>query len=145
VSAEPCRVLYIEDNPADVLLMREALRGASMEQGLSVLTDGAAALLFLQQLEAPNAPVLPDLIFLDLRLPKVDGLEVLRYIKTTRCLAEIPVVAFASASDPNRAAALELSADLCIEKRMDLDPLIASIREAVRRFCPGDRKAATAN
>jgi len=85
-------VLLVEDNPGDVRLTQEAFKEAKMSINLDVTMDGAEAIKFLRK-EAPyEDSVIPDLILLDLNLPKKDGREVLKEIKTDDMLKRIPVV-----------------------------------------------------
>jgi len=85
-------VLLVEDNPGDVRLTQEAFKEAKMSINLDVTMDGAEAIKFLRK-EAPyEETVIPDLILLDLNLPKKDGREVLKEIKTDDLLKRIPVV-----------------------------------------------------
>lgn len=85
-------VLLVEDSPGDVRLTREAFREASTAINLSVVSDGVEAMAFLtRQGEHTNAPR-PDLILLDLNLPKMDGREVLALIKADPSLRTIPTV-----------------------------------------------------
>lgn len=88
----PTRILLIEDNTGDVRLMREVLLGINNAIHLLVVSDGAEALTFLKQegihVDAPR----PDLILLDLNLPKIDGREVLAHIKSDVGLRSIPII-----------------------------------------------------
>jgi two-component system, chemotaxis family, response regulator Rcp1 len=88
----PTRILLIEDNTGDVRLMREVLLGINDAIHLLVVSDGAEALTFLKQegihVDAPR----PDLILLDLNLPKIDGREVLAHIKSDASLRSIPII-----------------------------------------------------
>jgi chemotaxis family two-component system response regulator Rcp1 len=86
------QILLVEDSPSDVRLTREAFKDAKVRVNLHVVTDGAEAMDFLlKQGKHTNAPV-PDLILLDLNLPKKDGREVLGEIKESTTLKSIPVV-----------------------------------------------------
>ena len=88
----PVNVLLVEDNPGDVRLTQEAFKEAKMSIKLDVTMDGAEAIKFLRKNgEYENAET-PDLILLDLNLPKKDGREVLKEIKTDDILKRIPVV-----------------------------------------------------
>lgn len=79
----PIEILLVEDNPADVRLTQEALKEEKLHNNLSVVNDGVEAMAFLRKEgQYANVPR-PDLILLDLNLPKKDGREVLREIKTT--------------------------------------------------------------
>ncbi len=84
-------ILLVEDNPGDVLLTKRALKSGKVLHNLHVANDGEAALAFLHDVEYGQAPR-PDLILLDLNLPKVNGREVLEKIKSNDALASIPVV-----------------------------------------------------
>lgn len=89
----PIEILLVEDNPGDVRLTREALTESRFENNLSVVMDGAAAIDFLEQRgEYVGVPV-PDIVLLDLNLPKISGQDVLRRIKSSNVLKRIPVVA----------------------------------------------------
>ncbi|HEY0978809.1 MAG TPA: response regulator [Flavobacteriales bacterium] len=89
----PIEILLVEDNPGDVRLTREALIESRIENNLSVVTDGAAAIDFLEQRGEYVGVALPDLVLLDLNLPKISGHDVLRRIKNSDLLKRIPVVA----------------------------------------------------
>ena len=100
MDATPIEVLLVEDSPGDVRLTREAFKDAKVHVNLHVASDGAEAMDFLNR-EGPHANVpRPDLILLDLNLPKKDGREVLEEIKQSPGLKSIPVVILTtSASD----------------------------------------------
>lgn len=118
-------ILVAEDNPADVYLLREALlAGASPAAiDLTIVGDGEQAIEHLSS--QSTAPRL-DLIVLDLNLPKSDGLEVLRYIRSRPDLAGIPVVIFTSSDSPRDRGAIEdLGADSFLTKPSDLDSFLA--------------------
>jgi CheY-like chemotaxis protein len=115
------RILLVEDNPADVGLLRLALKEAELDCDLTVLEDGAAALAFIRQAEAGNARP-PDLALLDLNLPKNGGLEVLEAIRAKPALAGMPVAILTSSSSPRERARIEeFGVDRFITKPLDLD------------------------
>ena len=87
----PGPIVYVEDNPDHAELVLRCLEIQNLRQSVTHLTDGESALLHLQAIESNQAPW-PRLILLDLRLPKVDGLQVLAHIKTHPQLRAIPVV-----------------------------------------------------
>src|SRR5450830_143009 len=88
--------LLAEDNPGDVRLTQEALRDSKIRNNLNVVTDGVEAIAFLRrQGKYANAPI-PDVVLLDLNLPKKDGREVLAEIKSDPVLKRIPVVIITS-------------------------------------------------
>jgi CheY-like chemotaxis protein len=88
----PVNVLLVEDNPGDVRLTQEAFKEAKISIKLDVTMDGAEAINFLRKDGEYANAVTPDLILLDLNLPKKDGREVLKEIKTDDLLKRIPVV-----------------------------------------------------
>src|SRR5262245_12499636 len=96
--SRPFEILLVEDNPGDVRLTREALRERQAERSLHVAGDGEEGLAFLRRQGAYSEAPRPDLILLDLNLPRRDGREVLSEIKQDPALQEIPVVVFTSSS-----------------------------------------------
>ena len=89
-------ILLIEDNPGDVVLMKEALKQANFSHHLSVVNDGVEAMNFLYRKDNHSDAPRPDLILLDLKMPKKDGSEVLAEIKSDNDLKRIPVVVLSS-------------------------------------------------
>jgi len=89
---EPVEILLVEDNPGDVRLILEAFREGKIYNHLSVVSDGVEALAFLRREERYANVARPDLILLDLNLPKKDGRDVLAEIKEEESLKRIPVV-----------------------------------------------------
>jgi two-component system response regulator len=96
----PIDVLLVEDDPADVFMVKEALTGWSVPTSLHVAQDGVEATAFLRREgEHCNAPR-PALVLLDLNMPRKDGFEVLIEVKGDRDLAEIPIVVFTTSDTP---------------------------------------------
>jgi len=126
---KPIDVLLVEDNPGDVRLTQEALRDGKVCNNLHVVEDGAEALAFLHR-EGKYAEVpRPDLILLDLNLPKKDGREVLASIKTDDDLKRIPVVVLTtSKAEEDVLKAYNLHANCYICKPVDLDQFIGIVR-----------------
>jgi two-component system, chemotaxis family, response regulator Rcp1 len=120
-SASPIEVLLVEDSPGDVRLTREAFKDAKVHISLHVASDGAEAMAFLgREGSYVNAPR-PDLILLDLNLPKKDGREVLEEIKESASLKTIPVVILTtSASEEDILRSYRLHANCYITKPVDL-------------------------
>jgi CheY-like chemotaxis protein len=113
-------ILMVEDNPGDVRLTREALKGGKVLNQLHVVEDGVAALDFLHR-RAPHADApRPDLILLDLNLPKKDGREVLATIKADESLKLIPVVVLTtSQAEEDVIRAYALNANCYVTKPVD--------------------------
>ena len=115
-------ILLIEDNPADIRLMLEILKEGDIPSDFHVATDGEEGMRFLRQ-EAPfeTAPR-PDLVFLDLNLPKIDGREVLRLVKSDPALKRIPVVVMSSSEAAEDVEHVyEYHANCYITKPVDLE------------------------
>ncbi len=98
--ARPFEILLVDDNPGDVRLTREALRGNQGERTLHVVPDGDEGLAFLRRQGRHEAAPRPDLVLLDLNLPGKDGREFLREMKEDPSFREIPVVVFTSSAAP---------------------------------------------
>ncbi|MEU4878265.1 response regulator [Streptomyces sp. NPDC021608] len=129
-SATPIDVLLVEDDPGDELMTREAFEDNKIGNTLHVVRDGEEALDFLYRRAAhPNAPR-PDLILLDLNLPKYDGRQVLETIKSDPDLAHIPVVVLTtSAAEEDILRSYRLHANAYVTKPVDLDQFIAAVRQ----------------
>ena len=95
----PVEILLVEDSPADVALTQEALQDSKLRNNLHVVTDGEAAMAFLRQSGDYASKPRPDLILLDLNLPKKNGREVLAEIKTDPVLQLIPIVIMTVSQD----------------------------------------------
>jgi len=92
MNLKPVEILLVEDSPEDVDLTKEALEEGKLKVSLNVVTDGVEALKFLRKLRNYKDKPTPDVILLDLNLPKKDGLEVLAEIKMDEELKHIPVI-----------------------------------------------------
>ncbi len=122
-------ILLVEDNPGDVRLMKEALASNGTPNNLRVVEDGDQALRYLRQTEPFSDATRPDLIFLDLNLPKKDGREVLAEVKSDSSLRRIPVVVLTtSEADKDVQRAYELYANCYVKKPTDLDDYLTVIR-----------------
>jgi two-component system, chemotaxis family, response regulator Rcp1 len=128
-AAAPIVVLLVEDSPGDVRLTKEAFKDAKMHIDLHVALDGADAMAFLTR-EGPHAKApRPDLILLDLNLPKKDGREVLEEIKASPALMSIPVVILTtSASEADILRSYRLHANCYITKPVGLDGFLAVVK-----------------
>jgi len=131
---QPIEILLVEDNPADVRLTTEALKEEKIYNNLQVVTDGVGAIAFLRRKGKYANAVRPDLILLDLNLPKKDGREVLNEIKNDDDLKAIPVVVLTgSKSEEDILKSYHLHANCYITKPVDLDQFMKVIR-SVRDF-----------
>ena len=123
-------ILLVEDNEADVVLVREALKDANVSNPLHVVGDGQDALDFLNHDPETNpSGVTPGLILLDLHLQTVDGLEVLRHVKRDRRLRLIPTIMMSSSKEESDIImAYKLQANCYIVKPVDFEQLINVIK-----------------
>ena len=130
----PVEILLVEDNPGDVRLTREALREGKVYSNLHWAKDGVEALEFLRR-EGKYADVpRPDIILLDLNLPKIDGREVLAAIKGDDQLKQIPVVVLTtSKAEEDVLRSYALHANCYITKPVDLDKFILVVK-SIDRF-----------
>lgn len=127
-------ILLVEDNPADADLAREALVDSALGSDLNVVSDGVEALAFLRR-EGPyrEAPA-PDLILLDLNMPRLDGRGVLVEVKQDPAFRDIPVVVLSSSGAPDDVAtAYGLRANCYVIKPVGLTRFVATIR-SIERF-----------
>lgn len=125
----PTHILLVEDNPGDADLVAEALKHFSRPPRLSTVADGEAALRYLARAGEHQDAEPPDLIMLDLNLPKKDGWEVLVAVKADDALRHIPIVIFTSSSaERDRLQAYRLSASCYITKPSDLEEFFGAFR-----------------
>src|ERR1700723_1943761 len=122
-------VLLVEDSPGDVRLTREAFREANGSIHLHVASDGVEAMAFLRK-QGPHADApRPDLILLDLNLPKMDGREVLAHIKEDQDLKTIPtVILTTSEAEADIVTSYQLQANCYLSKPVQLDEFEALVR-----------------
>ena len=118
------RILIVEDNRGDVLLVEEALREAGLRFELIHVADGDRAIEFLRKLAEDDGTAVPDMIFLDLNLPKHDGWEVLEQLRALPQRCEVPVVIFSSSNAPHDLARAERLAAKYIRKPSTLDEFL---------------------
>jgi CheY-like chemotaxis protein len=143
VLGRPVELLLVEDNPGDVELTREALEEARVRNHLHVVTDGEEALEFLRRQGRHAQAPRPDLVLLDLNLPRMSGSDVLAAIKGDPELRRIPVVVLTtSQAEKDVLGAYELHANAYIVKPVDLDQFLGVVRSvegfwlAVVKFPP---------
>jgi CheY-like chemotaxis protein len=127
--SSPIEVLLVEDSPGDVRLTREALKDAKVHISLHVASDGIEAMAYLER-EGPHVNAIrPDLILLDLNLPRKDGRQVLKEIKESPKLRSIPVVILTtSSSEADILQSYHLHANCYISKPVDLDGFLKVVQ-----------------
>jgi CheY-like chemotaxis protein len=125
----PVEILLVEDNPGDIRLTQEALRSGKVCNNLNVVSDGAEALAFLRrEAKYAHAPH-PNLVVLDLNLPRKNGYDVLTEMKTDESLKHIPVVILTtSESEEDVLKAYRLHANCYIAKPVRLDQFFEAVR-----------------
>jgi CheY-like chemotaxis protein len=128
-SGKPINLLIVEDNPGDLRLMREALRDARISNQIHSVADGEEAMAYLYKRNPYADSPRPDLIILDLNLPRKDGREVLAEIKADHDLSTIPVVILSSSqAEQDIYKAYLLAANCFITKPVDLDQFLAVVK-----------------
>lgn len=129
-------ILLVEDNPADVFLTESAIRTFFSSATLEVLRDGQEAIQFCDRASADPAVRCPDLIVLDLNLPKTEGRNVLAYLRRSWKFQAIPVVIASSSNSPqDRGALLGLGANAYFHKPSDYDAFLR-LGEVIRSLLP---------
>jgi chemotaxis family two-component system response regulator Rcp1 len=132
----PVRILLVEDNAPDIRLTTEALRHGNAKVDLTVARDGVEALELLQMAGSLRAP-LPDLVLLDLNLPRKDGREVLKAVKSDPALVHVPVIILTTSSaERDVLECYRLGANAYVVKPVDLDKFFA-VAEAIHHFWMG--------
>jgi CheY-like chemotaxis protein len=125
-------ILLAEDNPMDVELTLEALSEHNLANEVVVVSDGAAVLdyLYCREQYAGRAAIQPAVVLLDLKMPRVGGLEVLRTMKSDPYLRDIPVVVLTSSREaPDLAESYRLGANAYVVKPVDFADFIAAVRQ----------------
>jgi CheY-like chemotaxis protein len=126
----PIDVLLVEDDPGDVLMTQEAFEEHKVRNRLTVVSDGEEALSYLRRLGEYADAVVPDLILLDLNLPRRDGREVLAEIKKDEELCRIPVVVLTtSEADEDILRSYQLHANAYVTKPVDFERFISVVRQ----------------
>ncbi|MEV0036566.1 response regulator [Streptomyces sp. NPDC050804] len=127
---QPIEVLLVEDDAGDELMTREAFEDNKIRNTLRVVRDGEEALDYLYRRGVHQEAPRPDLILLDLNLPKYDGRQVLERIKTDPDLAPIPVVVLTTSSaEEDILRSYKLHANAYVTKPVDLEQFISAVRQ----------------
>jgi CheY-like chemotaxis protein len=134
-SKRPAEILSIEDNPADVAMLKTLFSSVQASLNISFAEDGVEALDYLLgQGKYSHQPTRPDLILLDLNLPRKDGREVLKEIKQNKELKNIPVLVLSTSNNPRDISeAYSLGASAFVSKPMDLE-WFQSVINAIEMF-----------
>jgi len=137
MQTRPVELLLVEDNPGDVRLTMEALKDGEVNHNLTVVKDGQEAIAILRRRGRYAKAACPDLILLDLNLPRKGGLEVLAEIKEDPGLKQIPVVVLTTSQAPQDVLrAYQLHANCYIAKPVDLNQFM-SVVQAIKSFWLG--------
>ena len=130
IEIRPIEILLVEDDPGDVVLTKEAFEHHKVRNNLSVVSDGAEALAYLRCEGEYADAVRPDLVLLDLNLPRVDGREVLAAIKNDDSLSSIPVVVLTtSENEDDVLRSYQLHANAYVSKPVDFDQFIRVVQQ----------------
>jgi two-component system response regulator len=125
VQVIPIEILLVEDDPGDVLLTRRSLENAKIKNSLNVVNDGEIAMRFLRREAGYTDAPRPDLILLDLNLPRMDGKEVLAEVKSDPDLRRIPVVVLTTSSaEKDVLRSYNLHANLFVTKPVEADKFL---------------------
>jgi len=134
MTSRPIEILLVEDNPGDVRLMLEAFKEGEVLNNFTVMNDGVEALAYLRREGRHAKAIRPELILLDLNLPRKDGREVLAEIKADERLMKIPVIVLTtSAAEEDIAMAYGRHANCYITKPVDLDQFLRVVH-SIERF-----------
>ncbi len=128
-SKEKPRILLVEDNPGDIRLTQEAFKESSLDIQLDVVTDGEMAIDFLFKRNQFSSSIRPNIVLLDLNLPKKNGIEVLKEVKVDESLKKIPVIVLTTSdADHDISKAYSLHANCYILKPVDFDDFAKVIK-----------------
>ena len=127
--AQPIEVLLVEDDPGDVLMTQEAFQDYKIANRLSVVTNGEDAMAYLRKQGRYADVATPDLVLLDLNLPRRDGRDVLRDVKADPVLRRIPVVVLTTSdAEDDVLASYDLHANAYVRKPVDFEQFVAAVR-----------------
>jgi CheY-like chemotaxis protein len=126
----PIEVLLVEDDPGDVLLIQEAFEFNKVHNNLNIVRDGEQALAYLRREGEYAGAARPDLVLLDLNLPRKDGREVLEEVKTDEVLRTIPIVVLTtSEAEEDVLRSYQLHANAYVTKPVDFDRFVSIVRQ----------------
>lgn len=129
-SGQPAKILIVEDNDSDVFLLEETLRSQRIPAQIQRCRDGEEAIQTLSQIGQPH---LPDVIIIDLNLPKITGLEILKHVRSLKQLDRVPVLILTSSqSKTDRTQSIQLGADAYIAKPPTLPEFLSTVGSGLR-------------
>lgn len=129
-AGQPIEVLLVEDDPGDVLLIREAFEFNKVHNNLNVVSDGEQALAYLRREGEHAGSNRPDLVLLDLNLPRKDGREVLAEVKQDPALRTIPIVVLTtSEAEEDVLKSYQLHANAYVTKPVDFERFVSIVRQ----------------
>ena len=129
-AGQPIEVLLVEDDPGDVLLIKEAFEFNKVHNNLNVVNDGEQALAYLRREGEYAGQLRPDLVLLDLNLPRKDGREVLAEVKGDERLRAIPIVVLTtSEAEEDVLKSYQLHANAYVTKPVDFERFVAIVRQ----------------
>ena len=127
---KPIHILLVEDNEGDVIFTTEALYESNFPFTISVVKDGWQATLLLNKKDKYADEIMPDLVILDLNLPKMNGIEVLKNIKTNKYTRHIPVIMLStSAFEKDITLCMQCEADCFMTKPMEAEAFRRQLKE----------------
>lgn len=125
---KPVHILLVEDNEGDILLTTEALNEGKIANIVSVVKDGWEAIQFVERKGKYRDEILPDIILLDVNLPKMNGHEVVKYMKTSESLRHIPIIMLTTSTSPSDVLqSYENHVNCFITKPIDVDDFLKVI------------------
>ena len=129
INTKPVEILLVEDNPGDARLTLEGFKDAKVQNNISIVEDGVEAMAFLRREEDYANAARPDLILLDLNMPKKDGRQVLTEIKADENLKDIPVLVFTTSSaEADILKSYNLQANAFITKPIDFGEFLSVVK-----------------
>jgi CheY-like chemotaxis protein len=129
VAEDRIEVLLVEDDPGDVLMTQEAFKDYKIANNLTVVSNGEDAIAYLRKEGRYDGAPTPDLVLLDLNLPRRDGREVLREVKGDPSLRRIPIVVLTTSdAEEDVLASYDLHANAFVRKPVDFEQFVAAVR-----------------
>lgn len=130
------KILFVEDNPGDAMLMKEVFRKLSLTHELEIMDDGAKVLPALRNEGSCAGAKRPDLVLLDLNMPKISGLDILKEMKSDLGTSAIPVIVFTSSQSPRDVEdSYRHCANAVLTKPMDLKGLMETVKALHDFWC----------